>query len=146
MTDSIVPAEASALQETKPRRFDQLAQKLLFTLLRGLRLGELTIIDGSDRRIFGQKNSQFPLEGTITVHHPRFYSSIVFGGSIGASEGFMAGYWSTDDLTAVVRIIILNQEVLEGMEKGLAWLTAPLHLVFHLFRSNTKTGKATEHA
>jgi len=140
MTDSIVPAEASALEDTKPSRFDQLAQQLLFRLLRGLRLGELTIIDGSVRRIFGQKNSQFPREAKITVHHPRFYSSIVFGGSIGASEGFMAGYWSTDDLTTVIRIIILNQHVLEGMEKGLAWLTAPLHMIFHLFRSNTKTG------
>ena len=140
MTDSIVPAEASAIEQTKPSRFDQLAKKLLFSLLRGLRWGELTIIDGSVRRLFGEKNSQLPLEATITVHHPRFYSSVVFGGSIGASEAFMAGYWSTDDLTTVVRIIILNQEVLESMEKGLAWLTAPLHMIYHLFRSNTKKG------
>ncbi|UCG20986.1 MAG: class I SAM-dependent methyltransferase [Deltaproteobacteria bacterium] len=140
MTDSIVPAEASAIEQTKPSRFDQLAKKLLFSLLRGLRWGELTIIDSSVRRLFGEKNSQFPLEATITVHHPRFYSSIVFGGSIGASEAFMAGYWSTDDLTTVVRIIILNQGVLESMEKGLAWLTAPLHMIYHLFRSNTKKG------
>jgi cyclopropane-fatty-acyl-phospholipid synthase len=140
MTDSIVPAEASAIEQTKPSRFDQLAKKLLFSLLRGLRWGELTIIDSSVRRLFGEKNSQFPLEATITVHHPRFYSSIVFGGSIGASEAFMAGQWSTDDLTTVVRIIILNQQVLEGLEKGLAWLTAPLHIFFHLLRSNTRKG------
>jgi len=140
MTDSIVPAEAPAIEQTKTSRFDQLAKKLLFSLLRGLRWGEITIIDGSVLRIFGKKNSQFPLEATINVHHPRFYSSIVFGGSIGASEAFMAGHWSTDDLTTVVRIIILNQAVLEGMEKNLAWLTTPLHLMFHLFRSNTKKG------
>jgi len=79
MTDSIVPAEASAIEQTKPSRFDQLAKKLLFSLLRGLRWGELTIIDGSVRRLFGEKSKQLPLEATITVHHPRFYSSIVFG-------------------------------------------------------------------
>jgi cyclopropane-fatty-acyl-phospholipid synthase len=140
MSESIVPAEASAIEETKPRRFDELAKKLLFSLLHGLRWGKLTIIDGSTRRVFGKKSDKFPLEATITVHHSRFYSSIVFVGSIGASEAFMAGQWSTDDLTAVVRIIILNQEVLEGMEKGLAWLTTPLHLIFHFFRSNTKKG------
>lgn len=140
MADSIVPAEASAIEQTKPSRFDQLAKKLLFSLLRGLRRGELTIIDGSVRRTFGEKSNQFPLEATITVHHPRFYSSIVFGGSIGAGEAFMAGRWSTDDLTTVVRITILNQGVLEGMEKGLARLTAPLHMFFHLLRSNTKKG------
>ena len=140
MTDSIVPAEAVAIEQTKASRFDQLAKKILLSLLRGLRRGELTIIDGSVLRIFGQKSNKFPLKATITVHHPRFYSSIVFGGSIGASEAFMAGLWSTDDLTTVVRITILNREVLEGMEKGLARLTATLHMFFHLFRSNTKKG------
>ena len=140
MTDTIVPAEAPAIEQTKPSRFDQLAKKLLFRLLRGLRRGELTIIDGSARRIFGEKSDQFPLKATITVHHPRFYSSVVFGGSVGASEAFMAGQWSTDDLTTVVRIIILNREVFEGMEKGLARLTAPLHMFVHLLRSNTRKG------
>ena len=140
MTNSIVPAEASALEQTKPSRFDQLAKKLLFSLLRGLRRGELTIIDGSARRIFGEKSDPFPLEATITVHHPRFYSSIVFGGSVGGSEAFMAGQWSTDDLTTVVRIIILNREVFEGMEKGLARLSAPLHMFVHLLRGNTRKG------
>jgi len=140
MTNSIVPAEASALEQTKPSRFDQLAKNLFFSLLRGLRRGELTIIDGSVRRIFGEKSGQFPLEATITVHHPRFYSSVVFGGSIGASEAFMAGQWSTDDLTTVVRITILNREVFEGMEKGLARLTAPLHMFVHLLRGNTRKG------
>jgi cyclopropane-fatty-acyl-phospholipid synthase len=140
MTDSIVPAEASAIEQRKPRWFDQLAKKLLFSLLCGLRRGELTIIDGSVRRSFGEKSDQFPLEATITVHHPRFYSSIVFGGSIGAGEAFMAGQWSTDDLTTVVRITILNREVFEGMETGLARLTVPLHMFFHLLRSNTKKG------
>ena len=140
MTNSIVPAEASALEQRKPSRFDQLAKKLLFRLLRGLRRGELTIIDGSVLHIFGAKSEQFPLEATITVHHPRFYSSVVFGGSIGASEAFMAGQWSTDDLTTVVRITILNQKVFEGMEKGLAKLTAPLHMFIHLLRGNTRKG------
>jgi len=140
MTNSIVPAEASALEQRKPRLFDQLAKRLLFKLLSGLRRGELTIIDGSVRRIFGAKSDRFPLGATITIHHPRFYSSVVFGGSIGASEAFMAGQWSTDDLTTVVRITILNREVFEGMEKGLARLTAPLHMFIHLLRGNTKKG------
>jgi cyclopropane-fatty-acyl-phospholipid synthase len=140
MTNSIVPAEASAFEQTKPSRFDQLAKKLFFSLLCGLRRGELTIIDGSVRRIFGARSNKFPLEATITIHHPRFYSSVVFGGSIGASEAFMAGQWSTNDLTTVVRITILNQEVFEGMEKGLARLTAPLHMFVHLLRGNTRKG------
>ncbi len=140
MTNSIVPAEASALEQRKPRLFDQFAKKLLFSLLRGLHRGELTLIDGSVRRTFGEKSNKFPLDATITVHHPHFYSSIVFGGSVGASEAFMAGQWSTDDLTTVARITILNREVFEGIEKGLARLTAPLHMFVHLLRDNTRKG------
>ncbi len=58
------------------------------------------------------------------VHDPRFYSDIAFGGSIGAGEAYMQGYWSVNDLTALVRILLLNREVLDGMESGLARLTA----------------------
>ncbi len=140
MTESIVPSEAPAFSDAMPRRLDGLAKGVLFSLLTGLHRGKLTIVDSSGRRSFGKTSSEFPLEATITVMHPRFYSSAVFGGSIGASEAYMAGYWSADDLTTVVRILALNREVHEGMEKGWARLTAPLHKFFHLCRSNTRKG------
>jgi cyclopropane-fatty-acyl-phospholipid synthase len=140
MRSSIVPAEQSALEDSRTSLLDRWARGVLFSLLSGLHRGRLTIIEADAPRTFGETSSEFPLEATITVHHPRFYRSTVFGGSVGASEAFMAGQWSTDDLTAVVRIIIVNREVLEGMEKGLARLTAPLHLCFHLLRSNTRKG------
>ena len=90
MTHSIVPIEAPTLEETKIRRLDQWAKQVLFSILRSLRRGRLNIIDGDVRRTFGGTSNEFPLEATITVHHPRFYSSTVFAGSIGASEAYMA--------------------------------------------------------
>ena len=50
---------------------------------------------------------------------------MAFGGSIGAGEAYMAGIWSADDLTALIRIIVLNRGVLSGMEGGLARLAHP---------------------
>jgi cyclopropane-fatty-acyl-phospholipid synthase len=140
MTQSIVPSEASSLEETRPSPFDALAKKVLYSLLRGLRRGQLTIVDGSEQRTFGHQSDDFPLEATIKVYHPRFYTSTLFGGSVGASESYMTGQWSADDLTTVVRILAVNREVLEGMEKGWARVTAPLHKFFHLLRSNTRKG------
>ena len=61
----------------------------------------------------------------MRVHDPRFYTEIAFGGSVGAGEAYMRGYWSCDDLTALVRIMLRNRELLDGMETGLARASAP---------------------
>jgi len=74
------------------------------------------------------------------VHDPRFYSEIAFGGSIGAGEAYMDAYWSTDDLTAVIRILVSNRDVLDGMEGGLAGVAAPLRKVLHWAARNSRHG------
>ena len=140
MRESIIPSEARTLPETKPSRLDGLAKALLLRLLQRLQRGRLTIVDDQERRIFGETGEGFPLNATLTVHHPRFYSSTMFGGSTGAGESYMAGQWSADDLTTVVRIMALNRDVLEGLDRGWARLTAPLNKIFHLFRTNTREG------
>ena len=82
MKSSIVPVEAPTLGETKTRRLDRWARQMLFSLLRVLRQGRLTIIDGDVRRTFGEIGDEFSLQATITVHHRRFYSNVVFAGSV----------------------------------------------------------------
>jgi cyclopropane-fatty-acyl-phospholipid synthase len=62
------------------------------------------------------------------------------GGSIGAGEAYMEGLWSAEDLTTVMRLLAINQNAFEGMEKGLARLTAPFHKAYHFVRKNTKVG------
>jgi cyclopropane-fatty-acyl-phospholipid synthase len=52
----------------------------------------------------------------------------------------MDGAWTADDLTAVVRILLRNREVLDGMESGLARLGAPALRAFHALRRNTLPG------
>jgi len=63
-----------------------------------------------------------------------------FGGSIGAGEAYMQGYWTTNDLTDLVRLLVLNREVLDGMETGLARLTVPAQKVLHWLNRNTQEG------
>ena len=75
---------------------------------------------------------------TIYVGDPRFYTDIAFGGSVGAGEAYMSGFWSCDDLTALTRIITRNRDVLDGIETGLARLTIPLRKLFHFLHRNSK--------
>jgi cyclopropane-fatty-acyl-phospholipid synthase len=61
-------------------------------------------------------------------------------GSIGAGEAYIHGYWSTPDLTAVVRVFVSNLDVLDAMERGLARLGRPLIQALHWLNRNTRKG------
>jgi cyclopropane-fatty-acyl-phospholipid synthase len=43
-------------------------------------------------------------EATVVVHDPRTWTALLRRGSRGLAESYVAGWWDTDDLTAVVRI------------------------------------------
>lgn len=117
----------------------KLAKSQVLKRLAGLRKGQLILIDGSERHVFGRLDSG-NLQATITVHDPRFYGEIAFGGSIGAGEAYMLGYWQADTLTNVVRLMVLNQSVMDTLEGGYQWLTKPLLKVFHWLNSNSEAG------
>jgi cyclopropane-fatty-acyl-phospholipid synthase len=52
----------------------------------------------------------------------------------------MSGYWSCDDLTAVIRVLVNNLHVVDGMEGGLARLGAPLRRALHWAARNSRRG------
>ncbi len=140
MTELIIPSEAPAPSELKERKLDQTARKAILSLLSKLKHGRITLTEDNQRYPFGEESFAASLKADISVYHSRFYSRILFGGSIGAAEAYMEGLWSADDLTMVMRILALNQKAFEDMEKGLARLTAPLYKLYHSARKNTKLG------
>jgi cyclopropane-fatty-acyl-phospholipid synthase len=118
----------------------QLSRRVFFSRLQGLRHGALIIREAEEQHQFGSADHPPGLSTAITVHDPRFYTKVALGGSIGAAEGYMAGHWSCDDLTTLIRIMTLNHRVQTGLEKGLARLTFPFHRLVHLLNGNTKKG------
>jgi cyclopropane-fatty-acyl-phospholipid synthase len=52
----------------------------------------------------------------------------------------MDGYWQTHDLTAVIRILALNQSILRDLQRGLASWIRPALALFHQLHSNTRSG------
>src|SRR5882724_9437461 len=110
----------------KPHFLDAVAKRAVLKRLSQLREGQLTLIDGDKAFYFGEVTERFPTGVVVRVHDQRFYSDIAFGGSVGVGEAYMQGYWSTEQLTDLVRMFVRNMSVLDGMESGLARLTAPL--------------------
>jgi cyclopropane-fatty-acyl-phospholipid synthase len=117
----------------------QLAKSQVLKRLSGLRTGQLTIIDGNQRHDFGHASPE-AIQATITVHDPRFYGEIAFGGSIGAGEAYMLGYWQADSLTNVIRLMVLNQSVMDTLEGGYQYLSKPILKIFHWLNSNSEAG------
>jgi cyclopropane-fatty-acyl-phospholipid synthase len=115
------------------------AKTQMLKRLAGLQVGSLTIIDGEADNQFG-KVSESAINATIHVHDARFYGEVAFGGSIGAGEAYMLGYWTTANLTDVIRLMAVNQSVMDSLEGGYEWVTKPTMKAMHWLNSNTVEG------
>jgi cyclopropane-fatty-acyl-phospholipid synthase len=143
MKTSIVPAlEPADLQAERPSGWLRLARPMLHASLARLAHGELRLIDAHGDYRFGRAGADCNLSATIRISDARFYADTVFGGSVGAGESYVRGAWSCDDLTALVRILVRNRELLNGLEGGLARLRRPLFKLFHRLHRNSHRGSA----
>jgi len=140
MTETFMPYKVSDLECLRETFIDRLSRRLFFALMKDFKIGQITLIEKNQQYQFGQSSKGISLQAIIHVHHPRFYTSTVFGGSIGSAEAYMAGLWSTSHLTNVIRLVILNQQMMEKMDKGWSWLSDPVHRLYHYFRRNTLKG------
>ncbi len=140
MKVNIIPSDIKIPTLPKERCKDRFARKILFNKLDKIQHGQIIIREKGKSNIFGQFTGENPLKATLWVQHPSFYACSVFGGSVGAAEAYIKGFWSADDLTTLVRIMIQNQSVFEEIEKGLALFSSPFHRIYHMLRRNTLQG------
>ena len=124
----------------KPRFLDRLARRSVLARLGQIRDGMLLLIDGEQTYSFGTESRALPWPITVEIRDARFYGEVAFGGSIGAGEAYMQGYWSTNDLTGLVRLLLRNRAVLDEMDTGFAAVTVPLQKALHWLNRNTRLG------
>jgi cyclopropane-fatty-acyl-phospholipid synthase len=124
----------------KPTGLDALARRVVRARLESLRNGQIVVSENGRHETYGDVTSDLPLTVQLTIHDPRFYSDIAFGGAVGAGESYIHGRWSCDELTALVRILVKNRDVLLDMDSGTARLTRPLQKMFHWYNRNTRNG------
>lgn len=132
----------AALQPKKYSTWLQnFARRLVLQKLQSLQHGKLEIIEtlnGSNASslIFGQGE----ISAKIYVHDAHFYGEIAFGGTIGAAEAYMLGYWTTDNLTNVIRIMARSVATTDTLEGSLATLAKPVLKTLHWLNRNTEAG------
>ncbi len=139
---SIVPADQDAGLPARASWLATLGRSLLFAQLRQLQQGELYFVDELGTHRFGQRTAQCSLSATIQVNHPQLYADAAFGGSVGAGEAYIRGLWRCDDLVALIRIFVINRDVLNGMDSRWSFISQPFLKLFHFWNRNSKAGSA----
>ena len=120
-----------------------LARQGLLQRLALLRDGEIRLQDRGEVRRFGARTARCGLSVTLTVRDPQFWSLAAYGGTVGAGESYIHGHWRCDDLTSLVRIMVLNRHVMEDLEGGLAARgSALLRRLLHWANRNSRRGSA----
>lgn len=137
MNDTVLNRPVQTVPDASvPSLWQSVARRAVLARLRGLSRGALVIEEAGQTLHFGDGAPEL----RVQVRRPDFWPQLAFGGSVGAGESFMAGDWHCDDLTGLIRLLLANRAVADGMDRGLARLSAPLRGLLHLFRRNTRTG------
>ena len=113
-------------------------------LLQNLRHGALTLHlpDGSQRR-FGEHPQQHTLHtprhpsASITLHNWNVFGAALKSGDIGFAESFIAGDWSTPNLTELLKVFSANRQQVDAMIFG-TWFGRLLYRVKHLLHHNSR--------
>ena len=115
--------------------FITLIKKKFYANFSNLEHGNIIFIDGDFTLQCG--NSAEPA-ATVNVHDDRFYTTLAAGGAVGASEAYMQGMWTCDQLTLLVRVLLRNTSVLRGL--GNAAYKKPLYKLLHLMNRDSVDG------
>lgn len=125
---------------TSPRfsAFERFLRERLLQRLAGIGHGQLEVRDTMGALTFGRAGDGPGV--TLEVLDPRFYRQLATHGSVGAGEAYMDGLWRCNDLVGLVRLLVRNRDLLDGMETGGARLGGLVMKLLHLLRRNTRSG------
>ncbi|WP_058835764.1 SAM-dependent methyltransferase [Luteimonas abyssi] len=130
---------ADATSRSHPSGLDGWLRQRLLAQLATLAHGELHLVDAWGERRLGAPAAD-GLAVRVQVDDPAFYRAVAAQGSVGAGEAYIEGHWRCDDLVALVRLLLRNRDLLDGMENGLARLGGLALRGWAALRRNTRAG------
>nr|WP_199156442.1 cyclopropane-fatty-acyl-phospholipid synthase family protein [Pedobacter sp. ASV2] len=119
-------------------------ERIVLNALSKMTLGKLEMtLPSGETLVFG--NGENKINANIQVNHPDFFKSIALYGDIGFGEGYTSGLWDTNNITNVIKWVILNIEnapsVSGSKVKSLALnLFKWVNKLYHVRRANTLAG------
>ena len=116
---------------------NHLYKKLIHQRLCQIEDAQIIIKDGNSTKRYGKPGK---LSAKINILDTAFYKNIILGGTIGASESFIRGEWSSPNLTNVIRVLARNTEAQDKLENLFTLLSQPFLKVMHKLNENSVRG------
>lgn len=134
-----IPQSTMTIRTAPPTLLQRICQKPILRLFDRVQRGHLHIKlpDGTARALGGQRPGT---RAEVTLRDYNFFQRIARDGDIGLGESFMAGEWTTPDLTATITNLIENRTHLEDGNLRMAILGRIFNRALHLTRANTPGG------
>lgn len=107
-----------------------MARAAVFALLGRVTGGEVTVVEAGEQHRFGKPApdafGRDPLAATIHVHDPGVYRAVLASGSVGLGESYADGWWDSDDVPSVLRVLERNVRRADAARRATRRLTAPV--------------------
>ena len=109
-----------------------------FKILVRLQIGSLIVQEPNGRRFFFNGQNPGP-HAQLIIHDWTFVNMVIQEGDVGVGEAFMAGHWSSPDITTFLELFCLNRDaVLQALHgRPLARLFLQVR---HWLNTNTRKG------
>ncbi len=113
------------------------AARRVFALLQHLRHGSLDVQcpDGASLHFGAEQQPR----AAIRIRDWAVCDAALTAGDVGFAESYMAGQWSSPDLSALLELFVRNRTALDAIIYGGFW-GGLLHRARHLLRRNTRAG------
>lgn len=118
-------------------RLERMLRARLVARLASFSHGQIVLRDALGRVELGAPSD---LKVRIEVLDPAFYRALAAQGTVGAGEAYIHGLWNCSDLVALVRLLLRNRDLLDGMERGFARLGGHALRAWHALNRNTRSG------
>jgi len=110
-----------------PSAWDAASRSIGHSLLRRLRGGSLTVVEGGARDTFGTPSD---IDAVVRVLQPSVWRRALRGGGVGLAEAYIDRQWDSDDVVPVLRVLARNVDRLNRFVRNPA---ARFRVAAHLF-------------
>lgn len=138
----------TAAQTIRPRvhGLNRILRERLLSRLAALRYGRVLLEDAVGTVTLGESGEGPSVH--LAVFDPAFYRAVAAGGSVGAAEAYMDGLWrcsapgldASDGLVSLVRLLVRNRDLLDGLDSGWTHLTGVVRRLRHAGQRNSRAG------
>ncbi len=112
--------------------------KALLKLLENLRVGKLNLVDPNGNQ-FCFEGAQSGITAHIHIHNWSVSKACLKSGDIGFAESYINGDWDSSDIESLLRLLLVNRQVIEKLIYG-SWWGSLFHRLKHWLNKNSKKG------